>query len=113
MIQKRLIHRKTNQPTKSFPKIISPKVNVIARVEFELAYYDVVVQHISHHVMGHHSHALHFQITYNPGPISQYNMKLLGWWKKHSGFIEQVLAATPHKVPTIQPTASHHENYQS
>ena len=25
--------------------------------------------------------------------------------------IEQVLAATPHKAPTIQPPASHHENY--
>ena len=27
--------------------------------------------------------------------------------------IEQVLAATPHKAPTIQPPASHHENYTS
>ena len=27
--------------------------------------------------------------------------------------IEQVLAATPHKAPTIQPPASHHENYSS
>ena len=27
--------------------------------------------------------------------------------------IEQVLAATPHKAPTIQPPASHHENYPS
>ena len=27
--------------------------------------------------------------------------------------IEKVLAATPHKAPTIQPPASHHENYQS
>ena len=26
--------------------------------------------------------------------------------------IEQVLAATPHKIPTIRPPASHHENYQ-
>ena len=25
--------------------------------------------------------------------------------------IEQVLAATPHKTPTIRPPASHHENY--
>ena len=25
--------------------------------------------------------------------------------------IEQVLAATPHKAPTIRPPASHHENY--
>ena len=27
--------------------------------------------------------------------------------------IEQVLEATPHKAPTIRPSASHHENYQS
>ena len=27
--------------------------------------------------------------------------------------IEQVLATTPHKSPTIRPTASHHENYPS
>ena len=27
--------------------------------------------------------------------------------------IEQVLAATPHKAPTIRPPASHHENYTS
>ena len=27
--------------------------------------------------------------------------------------IEQVLAATPHKAPTIRPPASHHEKYQS
>ena len=27
--------------------------------------------------------------------------------------IEQVLAATPHKTPTIRPLASHHENYTS
>ena len=27
--------------------------------------------------------------------------------------IEQVLAATPHKIPTIRPPDSHHENYSS
>ena len=27
--------------------------------------------------------------------------------------LEQVLAATPHKTPTIRPPASHHENYPS
>ena len=32
----------------SFPKVISPKVNVIARLEFELAYYDIAVKCISH-----------------------------------------------------------------
>ena len=32
----------------SLPKGISPKVNVISRIEFELAYSDVTVQHVSH-----------------------------------------------------------------
>ena len=27
--------------------------------------------------------------------------------------IKQVLAAAPHKAPTIRPPASHHENYTS
>ena len=35
----------------SFPNGISPKVNVIARLEFELAYYVVTVQHFSHYTM--------------------------------------------------------------
>ena len=32
-----------------FPKGISPKVNVLARLGFELVYYDVVVQYVSHY----------------------------------------------------------------
>ena len=31
--------------------------------------------------------------------------------KNAASNIEQVLAATSHKAPTIRPTASHHENY--
>ena len=31
------------------PKSIIPEVNVIARLEFELGYNDVTVQHISHY----------------------------------------------------------------
>ena len=30
-----------------FPKDISPKVNVIKRLKFELAFYDVAVQNVS------------------------------------------------------------------
>ena len=33
----------------SFHGGISPKMNVIARLEIELAYYDVTVQHVSHY----------------------------------------------------------------
>ena len=35
----------------AFPKGISLKVNVIAWLEFELTYYDVTVQHVSHIAM--------------------------------------------------------------
>ena len=33
----------------TFPKDICPKVNVIARLEFELAYYDFAVHHFNHY----------------------------------------------------------------
>ena len=33
--------------------------------------------------------------------------------KNPASNIEQVLATTPFKTPTIQPPASHHENYPS
>ena len=33
--------------------------------------------------------------------------------KNAASNIEQVLAPTPHKAPTIRPPASHHENYPS
>ena len=33
-----------------FPKDFKPKVNTLARLEFELAFYDVTVQHINHYV---------------------------------------------------------------
>ena len=33
----------------TFPKSISPKTNVMARLEFELAYFEATVQHFSHY----------------------------------------------------------------
>ena len=35
-----------------FLPFLSLKVKVIARLEFELAYYDVAVQNVSHYTMG-------------------------------------------------------------
>ena len=35
-----------------FSNGINPKVNVIARLEFELTYYDVADQHASHYTTG-------------------------------------------------------------
>ena len=36
----------------SFPMSICPRVNVIARLEFELAYYDSAVQPFNHYTSG-------------------------------------------------------------
>ena len=36
----------------TFCKGISPKVNVMARLEFELVYYDVAIQHASYYSTG-------------------------------------------------------------
>ena len=36
----------------TFPKDISLKMNVIVRLEFELAYNNVAVQHIYHYTLG-------------------------------------------------------------
>ena len=33
--------------------------------------------------------------------------------KKAASNLEKVLAATPHKIPTVRPPASYHENYSS
>ena len=33
----------------TFPKGISPKVNIMAWLEFELAYYNYAVQHFNHY----------------------------------------------------------------
>ena len=54
-------HYTTGTSYKLFPKSISPKVNVIARVEFRLAYYNVTDQHVSHYDTG------------NPPPSSEIN----------------------------------------
>ena len=33
-----------------FPKGISPKVNVLLRLQFELAYYDAIMRHVNHNI---------------------------------------------------------------
>ena len=40
-----------------FPKVISRQVNVIPSLEFELAYNDVAMQHVSHYTMGTSSYS--------------------------------------------------------
>ena len=35
----------------AFPNVISPKVNVIAQLEFELTYYEVAIQHANHNTI--------------------------------------------------------------
>ena len=41
-----------NKCVHTYPKGINPKVNVIAWLEFELAYYDAVVYHANHSASG-------------------------------------------------------------
>ena len=36
----------------TFPKVISPKVNIMVRLEFELTYFKATVQYISHYATG-------------------------------------------------------------
>ena len=35
-----------------FPKGVSPKINAVARLKFELAYYDVALQKVSNYATG-------------------------------------------------------------
>ena len=35
-----------------FSEVISPKIKVMPRLEFELTYYKVIIQNISHYTMG-------------------------------------------------------------
>ena len=44
-----LTHSWEDTGVHSFPKGICPKVNVIARLEYELAYYDSTVHHFNHY----------------------------------------------------------------
>ena len=44
----RLICHKTQTTNHTFPKGISLKVNVLARVKFEIAYYNVAVRQVIH-----------------------------------------------------------------
>ena len=61
--------------TDTFPKGVSPKVKIIARLEWELAYNDIAVQHVSHHANG--DFLLHdvkiFHISYSTVRISRIN----------------------------------------
>ena len=36
----------------TFPKRISPKVNVIVQLKFQLAYFEAAVQHFNYYTMG-------------------------------------------------------------
>ena len=45
-----LTHSTEDKGVHPFPKGISAKMNVIARLEFELSYYNVAVQHVNHDV---------------------------------------------------------------
>ena len=47
-----LTHNRGAKGIHTFLKGIIPKVNIIAQLEFELAYYDVTVQYVSYYASG-------------------------------------------------------------
>ena len=61
LMPKPYLQKKTSSTTKSidrggywedhvFPKGINLKVNAVARLEFELSYYDTTISHVSHYI---------------------------------------------------------------
>ena len=44
-----LIHSWEDKEVHTFPKGICPKINIIARLEFKLAYYDSAVHHFNYY----------------------------------------------------------------
>ena len=56
------------------PRDISPEVNVITQLEFELAYYDVAVQHVNQTVRSFHH--IYSKKTKNCIQIQTYNKVL-------------------------------------
>ena len=46
-----LTHSWEDKGVHTFPKGMSPKGKEIVQLEFELVYYNVTVQHISHYIM--------------------------------------------------------------
>ena len=51
-----LTHCWGNKGVYTIPKGINPKMNVIAWLEFELAYFKASIQHFSHYTMGTSPH---------------------------------------------------------
>ena len=47
-----LTHRTGNKRIHTLLKAISPRVRIRARLEFELAYYEVTMLHVNHHSAG-------------------------------------------------------------
>ena len=70
-----------------FPKGICPKVKLIARLEFELAYYDSAVHRFNHYT-------------------TKYIEKKLDR-KNATSYIEQILGAISHKTVVVRPPISH------
>ena len=49
LLEEQLWYYLTHKGVHTFPKGICPKVNVIARLEYELAYYDSAVNRFNHY----------------------------------------------------------------
>ena len=73
----------------SFPKGICPKVNVIAWLEYELAYYDSVSQRVNHYAMRTHPIIL---------GVLDIILNFIWWWGSISLDIERVEYSIPSQV---------------
>ena len=65
-----LIYRWEDKGVHTFPKGICPKVNVIARLEYELAYYDSTVHRFNHYTTRSPPHLIVFSNTWSALYIS-------------------------------------------
>ena len=75
-----LSRRYGGQGVYTFPKGISSKMNISAQLEFELAFYDVTVQYVSHYTTGTSPNLKkYFQILYYSNSDNELKTHLTDW----------------------------------
>ena len=87
-----------------FAEMLFEKKNTIMLVEFELPNIEIKSRWNGLYLWEIYTNFTHITAGEEAGQQLHKNV---------AGNIEQVLAATSHKAPTIRPPAFHHENYPS
>ena len=78
-------------------------MNVIARLDFELAYFEIAVHHFNHYA------------KWTP-PFSLFSNTDQTWRQLHKDAmnnIEEIQEAAPHKAAAVRTPTTYHENYPS